>query len=325
MRALTLTLAGLALLVAGCATNRMADSEIAPSQLAAQMNIDSGWSVPPGQRQVTDPPPGAAIGPEGAEDPSQPAGDSAGETHRSTRKGARRGVAGPSDAAPGYAASSGPYRPRSGPSMAQGPQGMTRSAQRAPAGGFNGVPVAPLAPVSPGNEQQPPTRDAPQTAAPGQRISGEAAPPRPTRRAPPQRVAPLVPAFPVKARTETSEGMHTVNFGFDQSELGEDARGLLERNLQWLKDHPNAKVRIEGHADERGTSEYNLALGARRARRVREYLVHRGIAPERMVIISFGEEMPLEAGQDEQSWGRNRRAEFRAIEGGRMTAKTGQP
>ncbi len=83
-------------------------------------------------------------------------------------------------------------------------------------------------------------------------------------------------------------------------------------------------MRIEGHADERGTSEYNLALGARRARRVREFLIRNGIAAERMVTVSFGEEMPLAAGHGERAWSRNRRAEFSRIEGESVAARPGR-
>ena len=85
---------------------------------------------------------------------------------------------------------------------------------------------------------------------------------------------------------------------------------LLEENARWFRQYPNATIIIEGHCDERGTEEYNLALGDRRAQRVRTYLVQLGIAPDRMRAISFGEERPFARGYDEAAYRLNRRVHF---------------
>jgi peptidoglycan-associated lipoprotein len=97
-------------------------------------------------------------------------------------------------------------------------------------------------------------------------------------------------------------------FMVDQSELTSEARGTLDRQAQWLQRYPAYRILIEGHADERGTREYNLALGARRSTTVRNYLASRGINPSRMRTISYGKERPAQACDDESCWTQNRRA-----------------
>ncbi|MBZ0168515.1 OmpA/MotB domain protein [Candidatus Methylomirabilis lanthanidiphila] len=101
-----------------------------------------------------------------------------------------------------------------------------------------------------------------------------------------------------------------VYFDFDQSGIREDARKLLNENAEWFRKNPSAKVTIEGHADERGSSEYNLALGERRARSTRDYLVAAGVAANRISTISFGKERPFVLGHDESAWRWNRRSHF---------------
>ncbi|HWQ70204.1 MAG TPA: peptidoglycan-associated lipoprotein Pal [Patescibacteria group bacterium] len=101
-----------------------------------------------------------------------------------------------------------------------------------------------------------------------------------------------------------------VYFDFDQSAIREESKKLLNENAEWFRKHPAAKVTIEGHCDERGSSEYNLALGERRARATRDYLVAAGIAANRISTISFGKERPFVSGHDESSWKWNRRAHF---------------
>lgn len=101
-----------------------------------------------------------------------------------------------------------------------------------------------------------------------------------------------------------------VYFDFDRSELGADARDALQRNSDWIKQNPGVSIEIEGHADNRGTNEYNLALGARRAQAVKDYLVTLGNAPERLSTISYGEELPVCGADSEECWGKNRRAHF---------------
>jgi peptidoglycan-associated lipoprotein len=99
-----------------------------------------------------------------------------------------------------------------------------------------------------------------------------------------------------------------VFFGFDTAVLSPVAAETLDRQAVWLKRYPDVIVTIEGHADERGTREYNLALGDRRANAVKNYLVALEIEPERITTISYGEERPDDAGHDETAWAKNRRA-----------------
>ena len=98
-----------------------------------------------------------------------------------------------------------------------------------------------------------------------------------------------------------------VHFGFDRYDLDSEARDVLGRNLEWLRQNPRAKVELEGHCDSRGTIEYNLALGAKRAKTVKDYLVTQGIAADRISTISYGKELPLCHDENETCWARNRR------------------
>lgn len=104
-----------------------------------------------------------------------------------------------------------------------------------------------------------------------------------------------------------------VYFAYDQSTLSEQARAALSNNALILQTAPDLRVTIEGHCDDRGSDEYNLALGERRAQAVRNFLVSLGVDPERMETISYGEEMPAKSGQNEIAWAMNRRAEFKKI------------
>jgi len=104
--------------------------------------------------------------------------------------------------------------------------------------------------------------------------------------------------------------LQTVYFGYDQDELGDEARSTLQANAQWLKSHARYVVRIEGHADERGSIKYNLSLGDRRADSVRTYLTSLGIEASRLETVSYGEERPAVPGSGEEAWSKNRRAEF---------------
>jgi peptidoglycan-associated lipoprotein len=101
-----------------------------------------------------------------------------------------------------------------------------------------------------------------------------------------------------------------VHFAYDSYELDGQARDVLAANAEWLKDNARARTEIEGHCDERGTVEYNLALGARRAKAVQDYLTTLGISPDRLSTISYGEELPLCREQTEQCYERNRRVHF---------------
>ncbi len=99
-----------------------------------------------------------------------------------------------------------------------------------------------------------------------------------------------------------------VFFDYDSAMLSADAQHTLERQSAWLKQYSNVSVTLEGHCDERGTREYNLALGERRAAAAKKYLVGLGIASSRISTISYGKERPAVIGSDESAWGQNRRA-----------------
>jgi peptidoglycan-associated lipoprotein len=101
-----------------------------------------------------------------------------------------------------------------------------------------------------------------------------------------------------------------VYFDFDSYALRADARETLKANWAWLKANPAAQVQIEGHCDERGTTEYNLVLGSKRAQSVKDYLATLGTAADRLSTISYGEEVPVCREQNEGCWQKNRRARF---------------
>ena len=101
-----------------------------------------------------------------------------------------------------------------------------------------------------------------------------------------------------------------IHFEFDRSNLLPEAQEILRSKAQWLRDNPDVLAIIEGHCDERGTNEYNLALGDRRANSAKAYLVDLGIGGARLTCISYGEERPLDYGHDEGAWAKNRRAQF---------------
>ncbi len=107
-----------------------------------------------------------------------------------------------------------------------------------------------------------------------------------------------------------------IYFDYDMSDLRDDARATLESKIPVLNANPQIRLRIAGHTDERGSDEYNLALGQRRAAAARRYLESRGIEASRIDIVSFGEERPVAAGSHEGAWSQNRRDEFEIIAGG---------
>lgn len=104
--------------------------------------------------------------------------------------------------------------------------------------------------------------------------------------------------------------LETVYFDYDESTLRKDARDNLAKNAKWLKENPDVEIIIEGHCDERGTTDYNIALGDRRAKSVRDYLRKLGIKGNRIATISYGEEKPVDFGHNENAWAKNRRAEM---------------
>jgi len=101
-----------------------------------------------------------------------------------------------------------------------------------------------------------------------------------------------------------------IYFDFDKSFIRPEYRPVLTGKAEFLKDSPNVHIRIEGNCDERGTNEYNLALGERRAESAKKFLISLGISPDRIETISYGEERPLAAGHNEDSWAQNRRNDF---------------
>lgn len=106
-----------------------------------------------------------------------------------------------------------------------------------------------------------------------------------------------------------------VYFDTDHSDIRADARPVLDAQAAWLARYPQVKIRIEGNADERGTREYNFALGARRAQAALEYLVSRGVVPGRISTISYGKEQPLDSGSGEDAWAKNRNDHTAITEG----------
>jgi peptidoglycan-associated lipoprotein len=108
-------------------------------------------------------------------------------------------------------------------------------------------------------------------------------------------------------------GLQPVYFDFDRSSIREDARAAMTVNAQWLKANPAVKVRIEGNSDERGTREYNQALGQRRAASAKKYIVDMGISAKRISLISYGKEKPVCGESSEGCWQKNRRDDFIAV------------
>jgi peptidoglycan-associated lipoprotein len=142
---------------------------------------------------------------------------------------------------------------------------------------------------------------APTTPPPTQPVEPAPTPPPP---APPQETTPPAPSV-------SSDDFQPAFFDFDSFTLSGDARSALDADAKLLRDNANIQVTIEGHCDERGTSEYNQALGEKRAQAARDYLAAAGIDASRMQTISYGKEQPFDAGHDEAAWAKNRRAHFK--------------
>ena len=118
----------------------------------------------------------------------------------------------------------------------------------------------------------------------------------------------------------TAGPLKDVGFDFDSAALSESARATLRANADWLKSNAAARVQIEGHCDERGTAEYNMALGAKRAQAAMDYLATLGIAANRLSTISYGEEIPVCKEKTEECWARNRRARFVVSQSSKSTS-----
>jgi peptidoglycan-associated lipoprotein len=131
--------------------------------------------------------------------------------------------------------------------------------------------------------------------------------------------APTPPPTPAPAPTPAPEppkpavtagDLQVIHFGYDSFQLDDAARSALDSNAKLLRDNPDLSVSVDGHCDERGTVEYNQALGQKRAEAVQQYLSDQGIPSTRFRVISYGKERPVDEGHDESAWARNRRVEF---------------
>ncbi len=157
------------------------------------------------------------------------------------------------------------------------------------------------------------SRESQQAGAPG--AIGEA-PVRETpvtealKAAEPTQTARAAEAAGVAVTEEKPSVFEDVHFDFDKAALRDDGRKICQTVADYMKTHPRAKILIEGHCDERGTAEYNLALGERRATVVMNYLVSLGVPRAALSTVSFGKERPLDPGHNEEAWAKNRRAHF---------------
>jgi peptidoglycan-associated lipoprotein len=164
-------------------------------------------------------------------------------------------------------------------------------------------------------KKQPPVTRTPPPPGPDQTV-----PPAPPQPPEPVRETPTIPSEPVLPSDELAgksiddlnrdSPFQPVFYALDSSELDQQGQAALNANAELLKRYPSWKITIEGHADERGTAEYNLALGERRALAARAYLVALGIAADRMQTVSYGKEFPFDPAHTEEAWARNRRAHF---------------
>ncbi len=189
------------------------------------------------------------------------------------------------------------------------PQGQVKEGEAKP----ETPPAVKGAEVAPGAETgAPPEVVSPPAGQPSAEAVSPAAPAEPVAPAQIPTPQPPPPAPPAVAEAAKAAELTVkdIYFDFDQAVIRDDSRKTLADNIQWFKANPAAKVTIEGHCDERGSSEYNLALGERRARVTRDFLVAAGIEAGRLSTISFGKERPFVLGHDESAWMWNRRAHF---------------
>jgi peptidoglycan-associated lipoprotein len=176
------------------------------------------------------------------------------------------------------------------------------------------APLALVVVLACGGKKQPeqpapqPSTPAPQPTAPAPQPAPPPAPAQPTE-------DPAAAAARVTAAL-LGEVATMIHFEFDMSDIRPDDRIVLDRKAAILGANSGLRVRISGHADERGSDEYNLALGSRRAAAAKTYLVNKGIDASRIETVSYGEERPLDPGHDENAWAANRRDEFEVTAGG---------
>ena len=170
-------------------------------------------------------------------------------------------------------------------------------AASAPAPGVATPPPAPAPPAPP-----------PAPAAPESTPPASAAPPATPTPPTPQLATPAAPALPRLSEFADNANLKDVYFEFDKYDIRPEAARILDANATWLKANARNLVLIEGHCDERGTAEYNLALGERRAKSTMNYLVGQGVAASRITVISYGKERPVCTEKTEACWAKNRRA-----------------
>ncbi len=141
------------------------------------------------------------------------------------------------------------------------------------------------------------TQETPKEAAPAEAPKAEAPAPAPE----------VAKEAPVEKAAAAAAGLQPVYFDFDKSFIRDDAKSVMKANAEWLKANPNVKIKIEGNCDERGTKEYNQALGQRRASSAKKYLTDMGISGSRISLISYGKEKPVCTQSTEECWQKNRR------------------
>ncbi len=162
------------------------------------------------------------------------------------------------------------------------------------------------------------TAATPAAGAPGPAAIPAPPPPPPAPATPPAEAPvvaepPQVAAAPPAPREFTAiDALKDIHFDFDKSDVRPGDATILDANAAWMKDNPDYLILVEGHCDERGTNEYNLALGERRAKATMSYLVSQGVQADRITLISYGKERPLCPEKNEQCWSKNRRAHFLA-------------
>jgi len=145
----------------------------------------------------------------------------------------------------------------------------------------------------------------------------QAAPSEPTR-TPPSTPAPVDNSAELAAKVAAARAavLSTIYFDYDADELRDDARASLDEKIRILNANPGLRIRISGHCDDRGSDEYNIALGRRRSETAKRYLTDRGIDASRIETVTFGRERPAVMGSSEDAWAKNRRDEFEIIAGG---------
>ena len=170
-----------------------------------------------------------------------------------------------------------------------------------------------------GNPANPPP---PKWTAENPSASGPAKPPATAKAAPTKSEPGATSSLDDLKSGDSATGgpLKDISFNFDSAELSESARATLKANADWLKSNPSTRVQIEGHCDERGAADYNMALGAKRAQAAMDYLTTLGIAGNRLSTISYGEEIPVCKDKSEDCWAKNRRARFVVSQGSKATS-----